>query len=499
MADPTTPIDETGVLAPVSLYAEQKVDDRAAPARRWTRRRSRSPACASPRSTASRRGCASTSPSTSSRATCGPTASWRSSASSSGARTCTSATPRAASAPCSRRPREQVAGEVFNIGDTRENYRKLDLVEEIRKQTDKGNVSFVQRTEDPRDYKVAFEKVHATLGYEITKTVPDGHRRVAAGARRRPLPGRVRAAATATSRDARAGDRRRRVHRQPPRRRAARPRRRGRAWSTTSAAATRTTSRARSSTGVDDPQGRGHGRRGDARGLPGGPAGGRLPPGRADRRAPLRRRSLDRRAREHRRHRGRAGGGAGGGRAARGARQHRGRVRRPGRAADARARADRPAQPVRGEQGRGRDLHAALHAPARPVDARAADGQRLRPAPGPARGGGRRGDLHRRRAGGPHGDDLRRRRADARLRARVRRRAGVRRGRPSPVTGVLNVSTGHETSVAGLASLLGLETELQPGPRGRDPALVPGPDGRRAGARAGGRRCRSADGLETIR
>lgn len=71
-------------------------------------------------------------------------------------------------------PREQVAGEVFNIGDTRENYRKLDLVERIREQTDKGNVSFVQRSEDPRDYKVAFAKVHDVLGYEITRTVPEG-------------------------------------------------------------------------------------------------------------------------------------------------------------------------------------------------------------------------------------------------------------------------------------------------------------------------------------
>ena len=71
-------------------------------------------------------------------------------------------------------PREQVAGEVFNIGDTRENYRKLDLVEEIRKQTDKGKVSYVQRTEDPRDYKVSFDKIHATLGYEVTMTVPKG-------------------------------------------------------------------------------------------------------------------------------------------------------------------------------------------------------------------------------------------------------------------------------------------------------------------------------------
>src|SRR4051812_24731292 len=71
-------------------------------------------------------------------------------------------------------PAEAVVGEVFNIGDTRENYRKLDLVEEIRRQTDRGEVSYVRRDEDPRDYKVSFEKVHAKLGYSVTRTVPDG-------------------------------------------------------------------------------------------------------------------------------------------------------------------------------------------------------------------------------------------------------------------------------------------------------------------------------------
>src|SRR4051794_24365695 len=71
-------------------------------------------------------------------------------------------------------PLEAVRGEVFNVGDTRENYRKLDLVEQIRRQLDRGSVSFVHRDEDPRDYKVSFEKVHATLGYAVTQTVPDG-------------------------------------------------------------------------------------------------------------------------------------------------------------------------------------------------------------------------------------------------------------------------------------------------------------------------------------
>jgi nucleoside-diphosphate-sugar epimerase len=69
---------------------------------------------------------------------------------------------------------EKVAGQVFNCGRSGENYRKLDLVEEIRRQTDRGRVSFVRRDEDPRDYKVSFDKVRAQLGFETLKTVPEG-------------------------------------------------------------------------------------------------------------------------------------------------------------------------------------------------------------------------------------------------------------------------------------------------------------------------------------
>lgn len=71
-------------------------------------------------------------------------------------------------------PVERVGREVFNVGDSRENYRKLDLVEIIRGQTDRGRVAFVRRDEDPRDYKVAFGKVADRLGFSITRRVPDG-------------------------------------------------------------------------------------------------------------------------------------------------------------------------------------------------------------------------------------------------------------------------------------------------------------------------------------
>jgi nucleoside-diphosphate-sugar epimerase len=71
-------------------------------------------------------------------------------------------------------PSEAVGGEVFNAGRSGENYRKLDLVREIGKQIDRGHVSYVRREEDPRDYKVSFEKIRARLGFETLMTVPDG-------------------------------------------------------------------------------------------------------------------------------------------------------------------------------------------------------------------------------------------------------------------------------------------------------------------------------------
>jgi nucleoside-diphosphate-sugar epimerase len=71
-------------------------------------------------------------------------------------------------------PADQVAGNVFNAGRSGENYRKLDLVQEIAKQIDRGKVSYVKRDEDPRDYKVSFDKIRSELGFETLMTVPDG-------------------------------------------------------------------------------------------------------------------------------------------------------------------------------------------------------------------------------------------------------------------------------------------------------------------------------------
>lgn len=75
-------------------------------------------------------------------------------------------------------PADRVRREVFNVGRSGENYRKLDLVQEIRKHIDTGTVKFVPRDEDPRDYKVSFDKVRERLGFETEMTVPDGIREI---------------------------------------------------------------------------------------------------------------------------------------------------------------------------------------------------------------------------------------------------------------------------------------------------------------------------------
>jgi nucleoside-diphosphate-sugar epimerase len=71
-------------------------------------------------------------------------------------------------------PPERVDHQVFNVGRSGENYRKLDLVQEIRKLIERGEVQYVHRDEDPRDYKVSFDKIRATLAFETEMTVPDG-------------------------------------------------------------------------------------------------------------------------------------------------------------------------------------------------------------------------------------------------------------------------------------------------------------------------------------
>ena len=69
---------------------------------------------------------------------------------------------------------EQTAFQVYNVGDTDENYQKKMIVNELLKFFPDASIKYVQKDEDPRDYRVSFEKITSNLDFSITKRVPDG-------------------------------------------------------------------------------------------------------------------------------------------------------------------------------------------------------------------------------------------------------------------------------------------------------------------------------------
>jgi len=76
-------------------------------------------------------------------------------------------------------PLEKVRSEVFNVGSTEENYRKIDLVHMIEAHVPEANVQYVRKQEDPRDYRVRFDKIRSALEFQTTRTVEDGIAEVA--------------------------------------------------------------------------------------------------------------------------------------------------------------------------------------------------------------------------------------------------------------------------------------------------------------------------------
>jgi len=71
-------------------------------------------------------------------------------------------------------PREKVAGRVFNVGSTDQNLQKQQIVELIQPMAPDAIVEFVRKNEDPRDYRVSFNRILTELGYKTTRSVVDG-------------------------------------------------------------------------------------------------------------------------------------------------------------------------------------------------------------------------------------------------------------------------------------------------------------------------------------
>lgn len=64
--------------------------------------------------------------------------------------------------------------EVYNVGDTRENYTKKMIADILVKYVPDARIEYVHKEEDPRDYRVSFEKIKEKLGFSISKNVEKG-------------------------------------------------------------------------------------------------------------------------------------------------------------------------------------------------------------------------------------------------------------------------------------------------------------------------------------
>jgi len=73
---------------------------------------------------------------------------------------------------------DKVRANVFNVGATEENYNKGMIIEEVCKVVPNVKVNYIEMNEDPRDYRVNFDKIKDELNYTITKKVPQGVREI---------------------------------------------------------------------------------------------------------------------------------------------------------------------------------------------------------------------------------------------------------------------------------------------------------------------------------
>ena len=67
-----------------------------------------------------------------------------------------------------------MAYNVFNVGNSNENYTKKMIADELLRLLPEAKIKYVKKEDDPRDYRVRFEKIANELDFAISKTVPEG-------------------------------------------------------------------------------------------------------------------------------------------------------------------------------------------------------------------------------------------------------------------------------------------------------------------------------------
>jgi len=73
-----------------------------------------------------------------------------------------------------KKPASLISGQVYNVGDTNQNYTKIDLAKLVQEFLPSSSIEIHNSKKDPRNYRVSFEKIKNKLGFKTTQTVRDG-------------------------------------------------------------------------------------------------------------------------------------------------------------------------------------------------------------------------------------------------------------------------------------------------------------------------------------
>ena len=67
-----------------------------------------------------------------------------------------------------------ISGEIYNVGDTNQNIKKIELAKFVQKRIAGTKIDIQEAKIDPRNYRVSFNKIKKNLGFKITKSIQDG-------------------------------------------------------------------------------------------------------------------------------------------------------------------------------------------------------------------------------------------------------------------------------------------------------------------------------------
>lgn len=77
-------------------------------------------------------------------------------------------------------PLSKVDRQIFNVGDTHENYRIEDIAKAAQKAVPSATIVSLDTVKDRRDYRVSFKKINRVMGWKATRSLNEGVREMVA-------------------------------------------------------------------------------------------------------------------------------------------------------------------------------------------------------------------------------------------------------------------------------------------------------------------------------